>query len=122
MITKMRYKEDRNKYWINIDNQYCTSLSKDVVELFELREGLDIDCDKLRSISGVSKIEYLDKEECEKKYQDKEERVRVYIRKVDTTRYIDIRKIIFDTLKNRMGLKVGQIITYDKLLYDDKFI
>lgn len=49
-ITNIIYKNERERYWIYVDNQYCTSIRERTFPALNLSIGQDISCDKIKEL------------------------------------------------------------------------
>lgn len=66
-ITKLVYKNDKERYWAYIDGEYCTSIRKRTFEGMNLKVGDKITCDQLKEKENFFwKSQYSNKWEDEK--------------------------------------------------------
>lgn len=124
IITKIEDKPDRGKCWIDVDNQFCASLDKVLVENLGLTLGSYVDINYLKDRDRNNNV-VIDIKDLGEKNKQGEETVTVYLsaRKKDGSNiFKKIRKRIFDTLNNTIDLEIGKIITYDDLSYANDFI
>ncbi|ACV25469.1 hypothetical protein [Kangiella koreensis] len=52
VITKIFYKESSDKYWIYIDNDYCTSVRARTFKAMDLEVGREITCPELKELEN----------------------------------------------------------------------
>ncbi|TDP30765.1 hypothetical protein DEU29_11548 [Idiomarina aquatica] len=51
-ISKILHKQDREKYWVYVDGEFCVSIRERTFKGMNLREGMEISCDKLKEMES----------------------------------------------------------------------
>lgn len=93
-ITKMIYKEDRDKVWVYIDGQYCTSIRKRTFDGMGLFEGMNITCEQLKEKENFF-WKQMYNEEAWKKEKVRLKKVKDFIKSIDVNDIIDVKEVGF---------------------------
>lgn len=51
-ITEIRYKADKERYWVFVDGEYCTSIRKRTFPALKLTVGQEIDCEAIKELES----------------------------------------------------------------------